>query len=146
MIYTSADIRDLGYDPDTGDPIDGPTSGGKAKEGRGRLPQHVPGRMNKTEREYADYLDLQVAAGLIACWSFEPLKLRLADRTFYEPDFQVQTPAGHLELHEVKGFWADDARVKIKVAAELHPCYLFKAVRKIAVKDGGGWEVEVFNA
>ncbi len=24
-----------------------------------------------------------------------------------------------MEMHEVKGFWEDDARVKIKVAAEL---------------------------
>ena len=29
--------------------------------------------------------------------------------------------SGVLELHECKGFWRDDARVKIKVAASLYP-------------------------
>jgi hypothetical protein len=48
-----------------------------------------------------------------------PFRLRLAGRTTYQPDFIVST---HLELPlivETKGgFFRDDARVKIKVAAE----------------------------
>lgn len=40
----------------------------------------------------------------------------MADKTFYSPDFIV--PAlDCIEVHEVKGHWEDDARVKIKVAA-----------------------------
>ncbi|MFX6258524.1 DUF1064 domain-containing protein, partial [Acinetobacter baumannii] len=45
--------------------------------------------------------------------------------------------------HEVKGFWTDDARVKIKVAAEQYPL-TFLAVKAKAKKDGGGWAIETF--
>jgi hypothetical protein len=50
---------------------------------------------------------------------------------------------GELELHEVKGFWQDDARVKIKIAADLYPMR-FIAVRAKLKKEGGGWVVENF--
>jgi hypothetical protein len=48
-----------------------------------------------------------------------------------------------LEMHEVKGFWQDDARVKIKVAASIYP-FRFVAVTARAKKHGGGWAVEEF--
>lgn len=79
-------------------------------------------RMNKTESAYADALSLQGIS-----WKFEAMKLRLADNTFYTPDFMIV--GDHIELHEVKGFWEDDARVKIKVAAEQYPCFKFVAVQ-----------------
>ena len=149
MPFTAQDIRDLGYEVPDGNgpaiPVDQPIGGGQARPGRGHLPRQ-PGRMNKTEAAYADHLQLRVETGLIAAWSFEPMKLRLADRTFYEPDFLVQQTDGTLEIHETKGHWEDDARVKIKVAARLHPWFIFKAIRQIPEKDGGGWEVETFNA
>jgi hypothetical protein len=101
------------------------------------------GTMNKTEAAYAALLEAQKAAGEVAWYKFEAIKLRLADNTFYTPDFAVMLCSGHLEMHEVKGFWADDARVKIKVAADMHP-FRFVAIRPKAKKDGGGWAVEEF--
>lgn len=78
-------------------------------------------------------------AGEIADYRFECVKLRLADKTFYTPDFMVLRPDGEFEMHEVKGRWEDDARVKIKVAAAQFP---FKFV---AIKKGkNGWNREVF--
>lgn len=106
----------------------------------GRLPV---GAMNKTEQQYADHLKLRQHAGEILWWHFEGVKLRLADNTFYTCDFAVLAADGVLEMHEVKGFWADDARVKIKVAASLYP-FRFCAVKAKAKKHGGGWEVEEF--
>lgn len=106
----------------------------------GRLPT---GTMNKTEAAYADRLELERAAGTVRWWRFEGIKLRLADNTFYTGDFAVM-PADHvLEIHEVKGFWTDDARVKIKVAADQYP-FRFKAMKARAKRDGGGWSVEEF--
>jgi hypothetical protein len=106
----------------------------------GRLPA---GTMNKTETRYAAYLaDLQ-ASKQILWFKFEAVKLRLADNTFYSPDFLVLTSACALECHEVKGFWQDDARVKIKVAASIYP-FRFIAVTARAKKNGGGWDVEEF--
>lgn len=104
----------------------------------GRLPA---GTMNKTEQAYADRLELLRRAGEVAWFRFEGVKLRLADKTFYEPDFAVMLADGTLEMHEVKGFWADDARVKIKVAADQYP-FQFIAVKALPRK--AGWSVETF--
>ncbi len=82
---------------------------------------HKSGEMNKLEAEYAARLEGLKLAGEISDYRFECLKLRLADRTFYTPDFMVLRADGVFEVHEVKGHWEDDARVKIKVAAELYP-------------------------
>ena len=101
------------------------------------------GTMNKTEAEYAQELELRKHAGEIAWYRFEGLKLRLADNTFYTPDFAVMRSNGLMECHEVKGFWTDDARVKIKVAADAYP-FAFFAVRKATKRDGGGWAWEEF--
>lgn len=101
------------------------------------------GDMNKTEGRYAAHLEDCYRKGLILWWKFEALKLRLADNTFYTPDFAVLPLSGVMECHEVKGFWQDDARVKIKVAAGLYP-FRFVAVQVKAKKDGGGWQIEHF--
>lgn len=101
------------------------------------------GEMNKTEAEYAQLLEHKKMTLEIAWYKFEGMKFRLADNTFYTPDFIVMLSTGEIEAHEVKGFWTDDARVKIKIAADMYPV-AFKAVTKAAKKDGGGWKVEAF--
>ena len=100
--------------------------------------------MNRTESAYAELLERLRAGGYVLWYSFEGIKLRLADQTFYTPDFAVMASDGVMAIHEVKGHWRDDARVKIKVAADLYP-FRFKAVRKLSKKNGGGWETEVFE-
>jgi len=102
------------------------------------------GAMNKTESAYGAHLELLKRAGLVLWYRFEGLKLRLADGTFYTPDYAVMVASGQLECHEVKGYWQDDARVKIKVAAEMYPLR-FVAIKAKAKKDGGGWAEEVFE-
>ena len=99
------------------------------------------GEMNKTETRYANLLEAQKIAGKILWYGFEPMTLRLAKSTTYKPDFMVMTFDGHLEFHEVKGYWLDDARIKIKVAAEKFPMFRFVAVKKGA---RGSWDFEEF--
>ncbi|KAJ8136940.1 hypothetical protein OY671_009847, partial [Metschnikowia pulcherrima] len=99
---------------------------------------------NATEREYGALLELRRVAGEVAWFKFEGLKSRRADNTCYTPDFAVMLHTGESECHEVKGFWQDDARAKIKIAADLYP-FAFIAVRKRAKKDGGGFERETFS-
>lgn len=103
-----------------------------------------PGTMNKTEARYAAHLLELKYAGQVQWIRFEGLKLRLADNTFYTPDFAVMNGAGVIECHEVKGHWQDDARAKIKIAADQYP-FRFIAVKEQAKKHGGGWEYEVFE-
>lgn len=98
------------------------------------------GTMNKTEAEYARFLDTLIACGDVIWWKFEGYKLRLADSTFYSPDFAVMRSDSTLEMHEVKGHWTDDARVKIKVAASLYP-HPFLAIQKV----GKAWKTERFS-
>lgn len=109
----------------------------------GALGRLKTGQMNKTEAAYAEHLKLRERAGEVLWHRFEGVKLRLADNTFYSPDFAVMLTNGQIEMHEVKGFWQDDARVKIKVAADQYP-FKFIAVKAKAKKDGGGWAVEEF--
>ena len=87
-----------------------------------------PGTMNKLEAQYAQHLELRKIAGEIVDYRFERMKLKLAGNTFYTPDFMVITQHW-IEMHETKGFWEDDARVKIKVAADQFPEFLFVAVQ-----------------
>jgi len=100
------------------------------------------GAMNQTERAYAALLEQRKHAGDVAWYRFEGIKLRLADNTFYTPDFAVMLGSGEMEMHEVKGFWTDDARVKIKVAADQYP-FRFVAIKKGSAKVGG-WVFEDF--
>ncbi|WP_454871767.1 hypothetical protein [Paraburkholderia xenovorans] len=96
------------------------------------------GRMNKTEAAYEQVLAARLHIGEILFYRFEAHKLRLADNTFYTPDFTVIVANGSTEYHEVKGRWTDKARTKIKVAATQHP------YRFIAIKRAGrhGWSFE----
>ncbi len=97
---------------------------------RGR-PRQTHGSLNRLEADYASRLELKRLAGEIASYRFESVKLRLADRTWYAPDFLVIGTDGILEFHEVKGgHFEDDARVKIKVAAEAFPEFRFVVARR----------------
>ena len=98
------------------------------------------GTQNKTEKLYEDrVLKPALLSGEIAWYVFEGIKLRLAANTFYTPDYAVMRRNGEFEIHEVKGFWTDDARVKIKVAAAQFP-FQFVAVQRVK----GEWKEERF--
>lgn len=119
-------------------------TGGKGASGLLALGRLKTGQRNKTEALYETMLEDMRVAGDVLWYRFEGVKLRLADNTFYTPDFAVMLGTGVMEMHEVKGFWQDDARVKIKVAADLYP-FRFIAARPLPKKAGGGWQIEVFE-
>lgn len=112
----------------------------KSLQALGRL---KTGTMNKTEEAYCQHLELRKRYGEIIWYRFEGIKLRLADNTFYTPDFSVMLANGQMEMHEVKGYWTDDARVKTKVAADQYPFRVI-GITKLPAKAGGGWKVEEF--
>lgn len=105
---------------------------------KGRQP--TKGEMNKLERRYSEQLEAWRLTGEIQWWKYDAIKLRLADNTFYTPDFLVMKADSTLEVHETKGHWEDDARVKIKVAAEAYPLFRFVAVQLVK----GEWVTEDF--
>ena len=143
---TSASASDTGSSgtattsPSKSDVKHGSAASGNKAYALGRL---KTGERNKSEAAYESVLQARQVAGEVVWYRFEGIKLRLADNTFYTPDFAVMLADGQIELHEVKGFWADDARVKIKVAADQYP-FRFIAVMARSKRDGGGWKVEEF--
>lgn len=96
--------------------------------------RRVAGTMNKTEAAYAIRLSGRR-------WRFEGVTLKLADDCRYTPDFMVIAEDDVIEFHEVKGHWRDDARVKIRVAAEKFPMFRFLA----ATPRKDGWDFEHFG-
>ena len=136
----------------------------------GIIPKPPPskGGMNSLEERYAGYLEQRKMCSDIVDYRFEPFKLILAhgvpgqrSEVTYKPDFlAILTPevpklikereVSHtlfrncyeVEIHEVKGFWREDARLKIKMAAELFWWFKFYGVtwnRKERI-----WEFESF--
>lgn len=92
------------------------------------VPRRKPGIMSKTEEAYAQHLELLKKAGEIEYYMYEAIKVKLAPNTFYTPDFVV-VKKDMIELHEVKGYWLGEGRVKTKVAADLFWWMRFLAVQ-----------------
>jgi hypothetical protein len=87
--------------------------------------------MNKTEGSFAWQLEAQVREGEITAYRYEALKFRMADHTFYTPDFMVIHNDGSLELIEVKGpHIREDAMIKFKVAREMFPWFKWSLMQK----------------
>jgi len=98
---------------------------------------------NGLEQSYEDeVLKVRMILGEIVWYKFEGVRLKLANNTTYTPDFVAVTSAGLTEFHETKGFWRDDARVKIKLAASEFSCYKFIAI----TKEKGQFVYEVIKA
>lgn len=91
---------------------------------------------SKLEERYHAHLLAEVKQGRIDRVDYEPVRLRLAEGCWYTPDFRV-IRNGQTEFHETKGFMREAARVRLRVAAELHP-YPFYLVRA----DRAGWRIE----
>lgn len=109
-------------------------------QAKGRLPD---GAMNATETRYAAHLGARMAAGEVAWFKFEPFALKLAPKTTLTPDFAVMLADGTLEVHDVKGakaIYTDDAKVKMKVAAQMFP---FKFV--VVFPAGRDWNMEAVS-
>ena len=104
-------------------------------------------RMNKTEARRAAHLEALRVAGLIKRWDFQPMKLRLADYCYLTPDFRVVLTTGEIELEDVKGrkgakyYCTEDSKIKIRIAAEMHPMFRFTIVWELK---GEGWGCERF--
>ena len=83
--------------------------------------------MNKTESRFADQLSMLKHTGSLSWYEYEAIKLKLAPKTFYTPDFVAVDKTGQVIVYEVKGgFIRDDAIVKLKIAARLFPMFRFK--------------------
>lgn len=104
------------------------------------LPRKRIGGLNGFEEAYQEKLEgMRLERGIIS-YKFEALKFRLADNTFYTPDFMVVYPE-HIEFHEIKGMPAtDDAIVKFKVVAEMYPQFRWLMIRGKKTRSYYEWE------
>lgn len=102
------------------------------------------GEMNATEQKFANYLRTLEITGEVLWWRHEGIKLLLANRTTLTVDFNVMYADGLLTMIDVKGAKAiieDDAKAKMKIAAEQYPL-VFRYAFPRQKKDGGGWIFE----
>lgn len=95
---------------------------------KGRTVKPVRGSMNGLESRYSKHLDWQIREGHIATYWFEAFKVRLADLTWYTPDFLVMLPDGLLEWRETKGWMREDANLKTKITSDLYWQFPVKVV------------------
>lgn len=118
---------------------------------RGSRPRHERGVMNKVETLYSELLERSRMAGDVLDWGFEKIKFKLADNTYFEIDFYYIARDMSLYLVECKAawkqkdgsykaHWEDDARVKIKVAAQQFPFFRFLGMSRSPT----GWLTEEF--
>ncbi len=109
--------------------------------------------MNRTEERYArEFLEPRLLAREILWYRYECWKLVLGHKMSYTPDFIVVKGDGGIECHEVKSVWStdkvgfkDDARIKIKAAAESYPFLSFIVAAYDAPRRrgrAGGWQFE----
>lgn len=107
--------------------------------------RRAPGVMNGVEAAYGDLLEARKRAGEVIAWGYERVTLKLADGCRYTPDFDVWLADGSMEFVDTKAGPQDDkSRVKLKVAAELFPQFVFAIEQRLPKKAGGGWKREVF--
>jgi hypothetical protein len=105
---------------------------------------------SKWESAYSAKLDLELRAGLIKAYWYEPFSLWLPGKVRYKPDFMVQYKVPlyqvnitdyvpQLEIIEVKGFSRNrrDGITRLKIAAALFPCFVWRMVWRTK---GGGWD------
>jgi len=118
--------------------------GRSTHRGHNLIPVHPEGvqKMTQLEARYAATLEYLKRNGVLMDYRFEALKFRLAKRTWYTPDFLLIYPSRY-EVHETKGFWEDDARVKFKACADLYPWFHFVAITE---RKKGEWVYEHYGA
>jgi hypothetical protein len=120
------DLRKLGWKPEQ---IAAATINGKPLS-EAEPKSRTPDGMNKTEALFAAELDWQKREGIVVEWKFESIKLRLARKTHYTPDFFVRYSDGRLVFIEIKGFLRDDSAIKFKLAREAYPWAEFRMLRR----------------
>lgn len=95
--------------------------------------------MNKTETARAQELEAMKRDGQIAAWWYEQWTFKLADDCRYTPDFVIQDLDGSLRAEETKGFWRDDAKVKVRMFAATFPIPI-----RALIRTKTGWTEEKF--
>ena len=104
------------------------------------------------EANYARFLELEKARGVISGWEHEPEtfwfeKIKRGVRS-YLPDFRVTKSDGSIEYHEVKGWIDDKSKTKIKRMRIYHPGVklvvistpIYKGIEKLMKTSIEGWE------
>lgn len=104
--------------------------------------------MNATEKRFeANVLRTRQLAGEVSHWHYEQFKVRLADGAYFTADFWVFNTDGTMEVAEVKGAagFEEAARVRIKVAADRYPEFLWTAyTEKKGSRNRGAFTREEF--
>lgn len=87
---------------------------------------------------YGEFLAVRRCAGDVLWFRAQPIELRLADETYYGPNFAVMVASGHLEMHHVVDAAKNESLTTVKIAAEQFP-FRFVVVHR---GDSHDWKFE----
>ena len=111
---------------------------GVLKVAKSSAPRYTPEMLEKLGYDISDYSLVLTHHPDVHKWYFESVNLRVGvGKSWYRCDFFVIKTDGKIEMHEVKGFWRDDALVKIRAAQLRYPEFKFIVVKK----DKGGFHL-----
>lgn len=104
------------------------------------------GEMNGFEWQFYEYLTVLRLDGKLIDVQYESHKYRLADGTWYTPDFYCIGPDNERLIYETKGFRKNirDGLLRLKVVASLYPYDKFLKVTRPA--GCVSWQIDLVTA
>lgn len=95
------------------------------------IPLKLKNQDSKLENDfYVSYIVPRLHSGEIVKCLSPGMQFYLAKSTTYKPDFVCLMSDGSLRIFETKGFFREDAIVKLKVSAEIFSFFQFFLVTK----------------
>jgi hypothetical protein len=87
---------------------------------------------SRWEVNYAGYLQMLLERGVVTRWEHEPETFWFEGvkrgAVSYLPDFRVTYPDGHIEFHEVKGWFDARSKTKVRRMAKYHPTVVLRVI------------------
>jgi hypothetical protein len=83
---------------------------------------------SQAEMERYGELRILKMAKVIADFRVHP-KYKISSRRFYEADFEVSYPDGHIEVEDVKGVETKEFKLKADLFRERYPDLIFKIIK-----------------
>ena len=104
---------------------------------------------SKWEANYARYLNILQASGVVQRWEYEPKEFAFPverGARFYRPDFRVFFGDGSAEWVEIKGYLDPTSKTKLRRMAEFYPNEKIKLIFRAEMASikkrfgGANWE------
>jgi hypothetical protein len=125
----------------------------RAAFGKGKPKPRVAGQQSAHEVAFEEHLRARLGKDVL-WFKYESMNLKLADGTYYKPDFVAlhedhvlvcyEVKPGRMVKGELGTIITDGAAVKLKVASEHYPLrFVLVTAHKALVRDGAAWSFKL---